>query len=344
MGALIATLLLTVLSATPAAPAGLYPIDQDGKVGWIDRSGKVVIAATFDSGVFFYEGLARVEGLAETTPEGAQTNGKYGYIDTKGAWVVRPQYRSAGDFSEGLAMVDTGKHQRGYIDRTGALVIPGPFLRAEEFSEGRAAVETSRDFWAFIDRTGRVVFEARGYDLSDPPSYSEGLVALRTQRPRRTRFLDLDGKVALEPDFAMARDFREGLSAVRTAEGKWGYIDKTGATVIAPTYEFAWSFRDGLAPVRVASKWGYIDAKGDMVITPRFDDADGFSEGYARVKLGDAYGYVDRKGKLVIPARYGDPEHSAHRFTGGLAMASKRAEAPRGRIYIDTKGRQVWPR
>ncbi len=344
MHAAIAALILTLWSATPAPAPHLYPVDQDGKVGWIDATGKVVIAATFDSGAFFREGLARVEALAETTAEGAQTNGKYGYIDTKGAWVVKPQYRSAGDFSEGLAMVDTGKHQRGYIDRTGALVIAGPFLRAEEFSEGRAAVETSRDFWAFIDRTGRIVFEARGYDLSDPPSYSEGLIALRTQRPRRTRFLDLEGAVALEPDFALARDFREGLSAVRTEAGKWGYIDKRGATVIAPTYDFAWSFRDGLAPVRVGRKWGYIDAKGAMVIKPRFDGADSFSEGMARVQIGDAYGYIDRKGKLVIAARYGDPEHSASRFTGGLAMAAKRAEAPRGRIYIDTKGRQVWPR
>lgn len=344
MAQLVAALLLTLLSATPRAQPDLYPIAQDGRVGWIDAKGRVVIAPTFDSGTFFCDGLARVEALGGTTADGARTSGKYGYIDTTGAWVVKPQYRSAGDFSEGLAMVDLGAHRRGYIDRTGALVIRGPFLRAEEFSEGRAAVELRDDHWVFIDRTGRQVFDAAAYDLDDPPKFSEGLVALRTKGERRMRFLNLAGDVALEPAFAFARSFRQGLAAVRTEAGKWGYIDTTGALFIEAIYDFAWSFQDGTAPVRVGEKWGYIDRSGAVVIPPRFDDAEWFCEGRARVRLGEVFGYIDPKGGLVIPARYGDPQHSASCFRGGLALVTARPNAPLEQLYIDSRGRKVWPR
>ena len=51
----------------------LFPVEQNGKYGFIDSTGKTVIAPQFDSAGLFSEGLARV-----------QIGDKWGFIDKTG--------------------------------------------------------------------------------------------------------------------------------------------------------------------------------------------------------------------------------------------------------------------
>jgi len=85
--------------------SGLFPVKEGTKYGFIDRSGKVVIAAQFDRVTDFSEGRAAV-----------QVNKKWGYIDTSGKYVIEPQFDSASVYENGLASVKLGK-KTGYIDR-----------------------------------------------------------------------------------------------------------------------------------------------------------------------------------------------------------------------------------
>jgi len=73
---------------------GLAAIKRDGKWGFIDKTGKVVIAPQYDYVRQFSEGLAAV-----------QKDGKFGVIDKTGKEVIASQYDNAYFFSEGLAMV-----------------------------------------------------------------------------------------------------------------------------------------------------------------------------------------------------------------------------------------------
>ncbi len=66
----------------------------DGKYGYADKSGALVIEPQFDGAEGFSEGLAAVK-LDE----------KYGYIDKAGEWVIEPTFRYAKRFSEGLALL-----------------------------------------------------------------------------------------------------------------------------------------------------------------------------------------------------------------------------------------------
>src|SRR5205807_10269842 len=54
---------------------------KDGQVGYMDRSGKVLIPYMFQAARNFSEGLALVE-----------KEGKWGYIDTSGKFVIQPQF------------------------------------------------------------------------------------------------------------------------------------------------------------------------------------------------------------------------------------------------------------
>ncbi|EOZ2107593.1 WG repeat-containing protein, partial [Campylobacter coli] len=58
---------------------GLVAVKLNGKWGFIDKSGKIVIESKFDSGGHFSEGLA-----------GVKLNGKYGLIDKSGKIVIEP--------------------------------------------------------------------------------------------------------------------------------------------------------------------------------------------------------------------------------------------------------------
>lgn len=61
-------------------------------------------------------------------------------------------------------------------------------------------------------------------------------------------------------------DFREGLSLVKDANGKWGFIDTTGKLVIPCQWKFAQNFHNGLAEVDdVNGKRHKINKKGEIV-------------------------------------------------------------------------------
>src|SRR5262245_42548212 len=94
----VLTLLLLFLYACSIAgqseaPKRLFPITANGKYGFVDRYGNIVIQPRFLMASDFHDGLASVK-----------IDGRYGYINETGEVVVAPQYNDAEDFSEGFAV------------------------------------------------------------------------------------------------------------------------------------------------------------------------------------------------------------------------------------------------
>jgi hypothetical protein len=141
----------------------------------------------------------------------------------------------------------------------------------------------------------------------------------------RYGFIDKTGKMILQPQFARAQMFSEGLAAVQI-NAKWGFIDRTGKMVITPKYDVVLPFAEGLASVRGASgHFGCINKAGEIVITPqtRFGGISQFSEGLAATLMSDvaqgiaisAWGFIDTNGKFVISPAY----DGVTSFSEGLA-------------------------
>jgi hypothetical protein len=381
--ALCLSLALLVASATPAAACSwdyliwmprekdadaLYRFIRDGRAGFIDRSGKVVIEPQFRPGGnyddVFREGVLEIEfgsgrfvdkegkevepapyrgedfseGLAAVRDE---ETGQWGYVNREGKYVISPRFCSdcyVSRFSGGRAWIRTS-YKYGLIDRSGEFVVPPTFLLADNFSDGMARVVVNGGPCVYhgdgpCPGTDILGFSVR--DAADVP-------------PCRFTFVDRRGNV-LDERFDNARDFSEGLAPV-LKNGKWGYIDKSGRLVIEPRFDNAQPFSEGRGLVKEGDLYGFIDERGELVIPAKFKDAFGFSDGLAAVGslnwegAGGLY-YIDRQGRTVIPG----PFRIASHFFKGLAHVEYDRTQTKGKpnwlthrfAYIDTKGKTVF--
>ncbi|MFL6209814.1 MAG: WG repeat-containing protein [Pyrinomonadaceae bacterium] len=342
-----------------SSAAGLLPIMQGWKWGYIDRAGTVVIKPQFDMAGEFSEGLAMVSygrnlptemddapsvlfGGTTTLRPVPVDSVKWAFIDPTGKIVIQAppgmDFMGSG-FSGGLAKVSTyvpGKGTLwGYIDKTGKVVIEPKFSYAYWFTEGLAAVCNGHQKCGFIDKSGRYVVPPK-YMQTFPFVGDYGFVATA---PDTVGFINRAGEMVIQPQFGarVGLGFSEGLSVIAYANtSKYGYIDEQGTLVINPDFDMAGGFSEGLANVQIDGKWGYINKDGKMVIPPQFIDATSFSEGLASVRTDKGCGYIDKAGKFVIEPQY---DGGAFPFSGGVAVVMTAA----GRGYIDKTGKFIWP-
>src|SRR5580658_5395332 len=86
--------------------------------------------------------------------------------------------------------------------------------------------------------------------------------------------LESVGLMPRSPEFYTGRWFKNGMVPAQIS-GKWGFIDKSGQIVIEPKFAEAFEFSEGVASVLVGgfndpnSKWGYVDTLGRFVISPQ---------------------------------------------------------------------------
>ena len=131
LGILFLSGLVPTVLGQPEANAQLFLITQDGKSGYIDQTGRIVIVPQFGGAWDFHEGRTCVQPMASR-------HSKYQVIDTAGIEIIPEQFSACGPFSEGLGAVavDTEKTRSncmdcdpffhwGYIDRAGKLVMAG---------------------------------------------------------------------------------------------------------------------------------------------------------------------------------------------------------------------------
>jgi hypothetical protein len=125
-------------------------------------------------------------------------------------------------------------------------------------------------------------------------------------------YFDLEGKIAINPQFGYATAFREDIALVKTSgdKGKWGYIDKTGKIIINATYKDATVFQGGLAWVIIENGApSAIDKNGQIKFTLKeAENVRLFSEDLAAFSKVDStntiWGFVDKSGKQVINPQF----------------------------------------
>lgn len=336
--------LIWALRSKTADP--LFRFVRDGKAGYIDSTGKVIIQPSFPAGDNFggefHEGLLAIEGK-----EG------FDYVDHSGKVVFHVDTSLAFDFSEGLAPARSDQDNRwGFIDRTGRFAIPPQYFWVDPFSDGLARVSVVGEVGStgYIDSGGQFVISPK---LSYAGDFQEGRAAAIIGGPCRLinggscgrpefrpalepatydcryAIIDKKGEPVSDLRFDDVLDFSEGVAPVRIGRA-WGYVDRSGRISISPRFQSAEPFSEGLAAVGINGKIGFIDHSGAFVIAPRFTDAEGFSDGRALVTSSQGapkWSYIEKTGKLAFPGEF----VTATSFNAGLAH-----------VAVDAKGRFAW--
>jgi predicted secreted protein len=322
----------------------VFPVFQDGKWGYIDDSGRMLIPPQFDQALSFSEGLA-----------GVKAGDQYSYIDVYGKSPFGSSYFYANIdyFEDGLAPVKAAVQDMGdrwgYIDKAGRRVIDLNFTLAQAFSEGRAAVCTSTGplSWGYIDTTGRLI---TGSTHADAFPFSEGLAAVQdaVQGGMLWGYLDREGRQAIGPQFQLARSFHQGLAAVGSGAqyAGLGFIDRTGKMVLPQIYDQVTDFSEGLAAVQQAAQdlgevWSLIDTSGKRVVDlarpagqPQIEQVRAFSGGLAAAKLDGKWGFIDHGGNFVISPQF----EAVDDFQHGLAFMQQNGHG----VYITSSGGFAW--
>ncbi|WP_248928508.1 WG repeat-containing protein [Paenibacillus hamazuiensis] len=124
----------------------------------------------------------------------------------------------------------------------------------------------------------------------------------------------------LEVDYA--GDFKEGMAMIKK-NNKWGFIDIRGKIIIEPLYDRVRDFKGGIAIVQKDGKYGILDKKGNLIADIQYDEIEGYSEGLALFKKNGKLGFLDEHGHEVI---HTELSYNLSSFSEGLAAFKTNSE------------------
>ncbi len=209
------------------------------------------------------------------------------------------------------------------------------------YRDAKRYLAKARELLATVRRTratkGRVAGGGDAPDSAQSPPADAARYPSPFEQDGQWGYRFADGRVVIEPRFAMAQPFTRGGIAAAVDDSGWVYVDTNGTPVIrphavdnGPDY-----FAEGCARFVRDGLFGYFDTTGAVVIEPSFDFAQSFSGGYAAVctgcslrvvdehteVAGGLWGLIDRDGAVVVPM-----EHERVRNTGGTPRGLRDGE------------------
>ena len=141
---------------------GLAAVKENGRWGYVDRSGRLAVPAKYTSAGSFSEGLAAV-----------RAGEKYGYIDKSGKEVVRPAYEAAHAFHEGLAAVEKdGKW--GFIGKDGTVAAALEYDLVTDMRGSAAIVRRNGQYGILRVKTGSFTDVPAGSDYAQAVEWAVG--------------------------------------------------------------------------------------------------------------------------------------------------------------------------
>lgn len=183
-------------------------------------------------------------------------------------------------------------------DKTGKQVkVISDVSYATRFMDGVAMIKmgsTGKYKTHYIDVDGNIIFQ----NISSLDGLEFGIYPLRdglakVKVNQKYGYRDNKGKMLVAAQFAEARDFCNGLAAVKNDDDKWGFIDTSGNYVINPIYSIEpGDYHSGYIRVTDKSSRSYfIDKSGTTVYT--FEDgtraADFSDDGYCCISALSSY-------------------------------------------------------
>ncbi len=160
----LTVLFASFVGAQKKQSSDLFRIIVDGKYGFIDLTGKVVVEPNFESVGKFSEGLAPVYFRNNQAAEKNST----GFINDKGEFAIKPISGSADEFSDDVSIIgfdvraipDSSPDGKfGAIDKSGKIIIEPNFVRTFPFKNGLGYAVSNDGKEGFINKTGKIIWQ-----------------------------------------------------------------------------------------------------------------------------------------------------------------------------------------
>ena len=334
------------VEAIGAFHEGLAFIKQEGKYGFIDKSGETVIEPQFRKVGNFSDGLA------PACTGDSYSNQKCGYIDKEGKTVVEFKYQDANEFLYGYGVVKSGIVD-SVIDKKGNELLN--FTHSYSMYLGPIsdnlfivqAKDTLKGL-AIVDKNGNVIIDG----IASSGKNYDGLIQVKQVAATgnfwadgKWGFIDETGKLVIDYQYDYAGNYVDGLAGV-VKDGKYGFINKDNKYVIEPTFEYGKSttlpnYSDGLVEIYVKPTSSFYNTKGEKVFEKNNDyNIQNYKNGYATFIKDDKYGYMDKEGKVVIENKY----QIAFDYNDGLAKVytSYDSDKETGEfLFINKEGKTI---
>ncbi len=283
----------------------------EGKFGYADLGGSIVIAPAFDwaERVFRDESRVPEEDSREESllPVAAVFNGtvasengdlipvegKYGLIRRDGELIAPIIYDKVLWTNDGLAALSTNGHIDLISTITGKTL--GSYDDVREYSQSFIPVSLGGK-WGYVDKLGEYLYG--GFQWDDALPFSEGYAAVMLGDSYG--FIDLSGAVAIEPQYQDVRGFGEGLAAVRINK-RWSFINEANEIVIDREYQDAGVFSQGACPVKKGGKYGLIDRENNAITSFKYAEFLPFDPVYHRawVRTNKLWGLAAPSGEII---------------------------------------------
>ncbi|MGZ5243383.1 MAG: WG repeat-containing protein [Bacteroidia bacterium] len=285
---------------------GLAPAMINGKWGYINTGGKMVIKNRFDKAYTFYNGYAlvnekakwivintkgktiwrfnegnlEIDEFSEGIATGKTIDGHFYIIPFKGILkqFSLQEYTELQPFNNGLARVKKGG-KFGFIDTSGHLKLPCIYDAAANFKDTITSVEVG-GFYHIINKKGENIEPLP--HIYDVVSFNRGIAVLPTPfqytvyRSGGTQMksdLQYGDNLVTTHVYPFSEDIALFWSQSIMDGFRFGYVLPDGKLLNPYRYEWARDFSNGLAAVKLNGQYGYINRTGEMVIDAIYDNA-----------------------------------------------------------------------
>lgn len=307
---------------------GLAAVRQkNGKKGYIDKTGAMVIATDYSRMGPFTNGLAEYGRSVTRTTTGGAVAITLGGSRHTGAPVIMPSMDRSLGVGIGVGMgpdiyddwyppygghwgrgvhVGTGiaidkTMKRGYIDPTGKVVISAQLDAVYPLSDTGALVE-NQGHWGYVRRDGTymipAIYEAMFKDddlnlfLAKDKDGHWGALSAATGKnviPCQYEGLQPAGDVLA---------YKQGK--------KWGVVNGDGTVITAAQYSRVGAAADSLVPVKTDKTWSYLglDGKPAFSLPAGTTEAGTFTNGYAPIRVNGKWGIINTSGQVTVAPQY----------------------------------------
>lgn len=264
--------------------------NADSLYGYYDRNGNTRIAPKFNEAYPFSKDIAKV-----------QVGDNQAFIDIYGTYVVAPGYPEISFFNDSLLIFEEDD-KVGLMRKNCRVLVPAEFEEIGQLSFDRALV-VKEELIGYIDGTGKQIIlpQYEQYPNYQKRGQFHSNLAIVKQKGKFGA-IDLNGKVAIPLSFTEIGDI-SALMAFSKGKG-WGFMDLTGKVIIQPTFDYAESFKDGQAIVEKLTLQGVIDAKGNEIIPITYTSVSRLTKDLFMVSNGSHFGILSAKGEQVVPVSY----------------------------------------